>query len=95
MLVTLLILTVLNSIGLIIAGSIYFKETYTIVRIEQWNEIVHIVNEVTQAGLLNEEGELEVPQELAGGCGFFRDEIPEVYEDEEEEEGDKKKGRKK
>lgn len=91
MLVALLILTVLNSIGLIIAGGIYFKETYTIVRIEKWNEIVHIVNEVTQAGLLNEAGELEIPQELAGGCGFFKDEIPEVYEDEEEGKKDSSK----
>lgn len=91
MLVALLILTVLNSIGLIIAGGIYFKETYTIVRIEKWNEIVHIVNEVTQAGLLNEEGEVEIPQELSGGCGFFKDEIPEVYEDEEESKKDSKR----
>lgn len=58
--------------------------------IEQWNTLAHVYNHCATEGLIDEEGNfLEEPstQELAGGCGFFKEEIPEaIYEEEEEDE---------
>lgn len=89
MLTVILILTLINLSGLIATGVIYFKEKYTIVSLEEWNKIARVFNACVADGLVNEEDEYIHPEELpvrelAGGYGFFRDEIP-VEEDLEEE----------
>lgn len=83
-----LILSISNFIGLLIAGILYFREKYIIVSIEQWNTLAHVYNHCAAEGMIDEEGNfLEEPsQELAGGCGFFKEEIPEVVYEEEEED---------
>lgn len=58
----------------------WFHKNYTVVDLETWNKIAHFYNENA-----NEDGEYI---EQAGGCGFFREQI-EYIEDEEYEEEDK------
>ncbi|MBQ2350101.1 MAG: hypothetical protein II393_02375 [Cytophagales bacterium] len=85
MLVAIFVLSLINLVGLIIAGCLYFKETYCIVSIEHWNEIATVYNTVVTAGLVDEKGELTSPPELAGGCGsFFRDQLEEDYYEDDE-----------
>lgn len=52
----------------------WFVKNYTIVDLETWNKIAVFYNE-------NYSEEI---QELAGGTGFFREQLVEEYEDEEE-----------
>lgn len=68
---------VINILVLILLGIDYFKKNYTIVDLETWNKVAHFYNENA-----NEDGEYV---EQAGGCGFFREQI-EYIEDEEEDE---------
>lgn len=83
-----MVLSSLNFIGLLIAGFLYFKEKYIIVSLEQWNMIAHVYNHCVTEGMIDEEGNFltESVQELAGGTGFFKEEIPDVYYEEEEED---------
>lgn len=85
MLTLILILNILNIGGLLTAGVLYFKETYTIVRIEQWNEIANIYNEAVSSGLVTEEGEVATPI-ATDNVGFFKEYIDEPMEEQEEEE---------
>lgn len=82
MITLILILSVLNFSGLLTAGVLYFKNKYTIVTIDQWNEIATVYNTVVTAGLVDEKGELTSPPELAGGHGFFKEQVEEAYEED-------------
>ena len=73
-----MVLTVINIISLILLAVGYFRGNYTIVDLETWNKLAHFYNEYSDG-----EGGLEVPEQ-EGGCGFFREYIDEVEEDEEE-----------
>lgn len=93
MIIATFILSLINLIGISIAGAIYFKEKYLITTIEQWNEIAHVYNAVVNAGLVNEEGELQLPISQEN-VGFFRDEIEEDLFDDDEEENKKASSKK-
>ena len=73
-----MVLTVINIIALTLLAIGYFRGNYTIVDLETWNKLAHFYNEYSDG-----EGGIEVPEQ-AGGCGFFREYIDEVEEDEEE-----------
>lgn len=83
MITLILILSVLNFGGLLTAGVLYFKNKYTIVSIEQWNEIAQVYNALAEKNLLDCIDDLTPNQEACGGVGdFFRDAL---YEEENEE----------
>lgn len=84
MITLILILSVLNFSGLLTAGILYFKNKYTIVTIEQWNEIAQVYNALAEKNLLDCIDDLTPNQEAAGGCGFFKECVEEDYNDEEE-----------
>lgn len=88
MMAFILTFTILNFIGLIIAGVLFFKERYVIVSLEQWNMIAHVYNHCATEGMIDEEGNFltESVPELPGGVGFFREEIPDEEDYEEEDE---------
>lgn len=95
MIIIVLILSILNFIGLLTAGVIYFKEKCTIVPIEEWNRIAKVYNVAVTAGLVTEDGEL-TPPIAPDNVGFFKEQVDEdFYEEEEEEEEDKRKKSKK
>ena len=73
-----MVLTVINIIALVLLAVGYFRGNYTIVDLETWNKLAHFYNEYSDG-----EGGIEVPEQ-AGGCGFFREYIDELEEDEEE-----------
>ena len=75
-----MVLTVINIIALVLLAVGYFRGNYTIVDLETWNKLAHFYNEYSDG-----EGGIEVPEQ-AGGCGFFREYIDEVEEDDEEPE---------
>lgn len=89
MLTLILVLSTLNLVGLLIAGTVYFKDHFIISRIEEWNTIATCFNECVELDIVDGEGHITT-QELAGGVGvpvesgFFRDEIPDDGEEEEE-----------
>ena len=83
MIIACLILNILTLLGLCLAGCIYFKEKYTIVSIEQWNEIAEVYNTVIEKGLLEEIAETPI-EEKAGGYGFFREALEEECEPSED-----------
>lgn len=83
MITLILILSVLNFGGLLTAGVLYFKNKYTIVTIEQWNEIAQVYNTLAEKNLLDCIDDLTPNQELAGGEGFFKEQIEETEEYEE------------
>ena len=56
----------------------HFVKNYTIVDLETWNKVATFYNENA-----NEDGEY---QELAGGCGFFREYLYDDVEEQEEED---------
>lgn len=87
-----LTLSIINTLGLLIAGVIYWKNNFTIVRLEEWNLAANAYNTLGELGLLDENGELHVetsseeseePIEQAGGEGFFRDSLYEDYPTED------------
>ena len=80
-----MVLTVINIIALILLAVGYFRGNYTIVDLETWNKLAHFYNEYSDG-----EGGLEVPEQ-AGGCGFFREYIDEVEEDEGEPDEEEEK----
>lgn len=75
MLTLILILNILNLGGLLTAGILYFNEKYTIVPIEEWNEIVKVYNEMITA-----QDETISP---GGEGGFFREALEENFDDDE------------
>ena len=84
MLTLILILNILNICGLVTAGILYFKNKYTIVTIEQWNEIAQVYNALAEKNLLDCINDLTPNQEACGGVGdFFRDQIEEELEEDE------------
>lgn len=73
------IMTIINICSLILIAVVYFREHYTIVSLEQWNELAHFYNE-------HVESEQEDSEEKAGGCGFFWEYISPLEEEYEEDE---------
>lgn len=76
MLTIILILNILNLGGLLTAGILYFNEKYTIVPIEEWNEIVKVYNEM----ITSQDEEVISP---GGEGGFFREALEENFDDDE------------
>ena len=74
MLTLILILNILNLGGLLTAGILYFNEKYTIVPIEEWNEIVKVYNE-----MITSQEEVISP---GGEGGFFREALEDFDDDE-------------
>lgn len=74
-----LVCAVIANIG-IVAFLVYdwFVKNYTVVDLETWNKIATFYNENYS----------DESQELAGGIGFFREQLVEEYDDEDEEEVD-------
>lgn len=89
MLITILILSIINLLGLTTAGLIFFKRNYVIVGMEEWNTVAGVFNAAVAAGQIDENDAFipakEIPvDELPGGYGdFFRDAL---YEEEDEPE---------
>lgn len=75
MITLILILNILNLGGLLTAGILYFKEKYTIVPIEEWNEIVKVYNE-----MITTQDEIISP---GGEGGFFREALEDNFDDDE------------
>ena len=74
------IMTIINISSLILIAIVYFREHYTIVDLETWNEIAHSYNE--HGG-----SESEQDGDVAScNVGFFCDYVSEVEEQEEEGE---------
>lgn len=89
MLITILILSIINLLGLTTAGLIFFKRNYVIVGMEEWNTVAGVFNAAVAAGQIDENDMFipakEIPvDELPGGYGFFREEIPDEELIEEE-----------
>ena len=84
MLTLILILNILNICGLTTAGILYFKNKYTIVTIEQWNEIAQVYNALAEKNLLDCLDDLTPNQEACGGVGFFKEQLDEEYNEEDE-----------
>lgn len=73
-----LTLTILNTLMIIGVSLFYFKNNFTIVDLETYNELARAYNEKVQ--------EEESTQELAGGYGgFFTEQLDSAEEEEEEE----------
>jgi hypothetical protein len=53
---------------------------------ETWNMVANVYNDAVEKNLIDEEGNLiATPNvEAAGGFGYFREQIEECYEDEED-----------
>lgn len=73
-----IVLYIINGLALISLGIGYFKANYTIIDLETWNKVANFYNE-------NYNKETE---ELAGGCGFFREYLEDDEDDDYEEEED-------
>lgn len=71
-----LVCAVIANIG-IVAFLVYdwFNKNYTVVDLETWNKIATFYNENYS----------DEPQELAGGVGFFREQLVEEYDENEDE----------
>lgn len=79
MIATILTLTILNTLMIIGVSLFYFKNNFTIVDLETYNELARAYNEKVK--------EEESTQELAGGYGgFFTEQLDNAEEEEEEEE---------
>lgn len=74
-----LLFTLFNSFGFIMAGLIYFKKNYRIVDIETYQAMMECVEEVAQM----EEQNNQEPVELPGGEGFFREYVEGDEDDSE------------
>lgn len=77
-----LILSVVNTIILIGVSYKYFADHYTVVTLEDWNKVANFYN--AHYDEYDDNGE-PIPEERAGGCGFFHDQIEEIDEDEQDE----------
>lgn len=71
------IMTIINISSLILIAVVYFREHYTIVDLETWNEIV---------SFCNENGFAEKDEIATQNQGFFWDYVSEVEEEEPEED---------
>lgn len=72
-----LICAVIANIGIVVFLVYdWFVKNYTVVDLETWNKIAVFYNE-------NYSEEIN---ELPGGCGFFREQLVDEYDDEEEED---------
>lgn len=69
-------LYIINGLALISLGIGYFRANYTIIDLETWNKVANFYNENYS----------EETEELAGGCGFFREYIEDYHSDEEGED---------
>ena len=69
------IMTIINISSLILIAIVYFREHYTIVKLEEWNELAHYYNEHIEA----EENASD------GNIVFFWDYISPIEEEDEEE----------
>lgn len=76
MIVASFIFSVLNFIGFIIAGVIYFNKNYEILPKDVYQALADTYEQVSK--------EEQASQELAGGCGFFREQVEEEYDDDDE-----------
>ena len=77
MIATILTLTILNTLMIIGVSLFYFKNNFTIVDLETYNELARAYNEKVQ--------EEESTQELAGGYGgYFKECLDDDYDEEEE-----------
>lgn len=85
MITLILILSVLNFGGLLTAGVLYFKNKYTIVTVEQWNEIAQVYNTLAEKNLLDCIDDLTPNQEACGGVGFFKEQLEGEFEEEEKD----------
>lgn len=70
------IISIINLFGLIMAGIIYFNRNYEILP----KDVYQVLADTYEKSMQEE----QETQELAGGCGFFREQIEEVYDDEED-----------
>lgn len=71
------IISMINFIGIVIAGIIYFNNNYEILP----KEVYQVLSDTYEKSIKEEDAN----QELAGGCGFFMDQIEDVCDEEEEE----------
>ena len=71
------IMTIINISSLILIAVVYFREHYTIVDLETWNEIV---------GFCNENGFAEKDEIATQNQGFFWDYVSDIEEEEPDEE---------
>lgn len=71
------IMTIINISSLILIAVVYFREHYTIVDLETWNEIV---------GFCNENGFAEKDEISTQNQGFFWDYVSDIEEEEPDEE---------
>lgn len=80
-----LILTIINSLVLIGLAVYKIKETFLIIRIEEWNKVATVFNDAVLAGYVDDDNNFttECLKEAVGGVGFFKDYIEEYdYEDD-------------
>lgn len=80
---------ILSAINLLILLGIlinYFRQNYTIQPMETWNLIANVYNDAVEKNLIDEEGNLIATPNIdaAGGFGFFKEQVEEYYEDEED-----------
>ena len=90
-----LLLTILNTILIVLLGLKYFNDNYTIVSLQDWNKVANFYNAHydeyddkaynTTNTLVDDDNGEPIPEEKAGGCGFFHDQIEEIDDDEQEE----------
>ena len=71
------IMTIINISSLILIAVVYFREHYTIVDLETWNEIVNFCND---------NGFAEKDEIATQNQGFFWDYVSEIEEEPEPEE---------
>lgn len=92
MLIAVLIFSIINFIGLLIAGKIYFDNTFVIKYMDEWNILANVFNKAMELGYIDDNNEFippcELPaEELAGGEGFFKEYIDDIsYEEEQQED---------
>lgn len=78
-----ILFSLVNTILLLVFGIIYFRNNYCIITKELYEGMVEVVEEYNNI-IAQQEEEQQQPQELPGGCGFFREYIEEDYEEEDE-----------
>ena len=82
-----LLLTILNTILIVLLGLKYFKDNYTIVSIQDWNTLANFYNDHVDE--YDEDGK-PIKEEKAGGFGFasYLEEEPEEDFEEDDDELD-------
>ena len=77
-----LLLTILNTVLIVLLGLKYFKDNYTIVSTQDWNTLANFYNDHFEE--YDEDGK-PIPEEKSGGFGFQVIDEQEEYNDDEEE----------